>query len=81
MTPSRNSGSTSHLWKVGALAASLAFCLGMPACSDNPEGNPDRGSISAPRDKIEGGGDAKPAGEGKDAGKKGTSDAARKIDI
>ena len=80
MTQVRSSAWIGRIFKTGCGAATLALCLGLPACSDNPEGNPNRESITAPRDKVEGGGGA-PAGSGKDAGKKGTSDAARKIDI
>jgi hypothetical protein len=68
------------------LAVMGVTCI-LPACSDNPEGNPDRGSISVPR--------GKPAGGGEGGGNTGTApnavkdsknaneggDAARKISL
>ncbi len=51
--------------KIGVLVSALGLAFALPACSDNPEGNPDRGSVKVPRNKEagEGAGSKSPAGK------------------
>ncbi|GIW87005.1 MAG: hypothetical protein KatS3mg108_1329 [Isosphaeraceae bacterium] len=40
--------------RLGLLIWSVLAAAGLPACSDNVDGNPGRGTVSVPRSKEEG---------------------------
>lgn len=46
----------SLLSRVGAVVLGAVSVVGLPACSENVDGNPPRGTVSAPRNKDSEGG-------------------------